>query len=232
VGRHLARLGEPDELTDTGEWTPAHAGRHPLPWRLVLGLGVPLGLAVSGVIWAANGSDPAADGSTVVVQASSAQPTEWLPEPNVGLGTGAPTPTAAPTPTPTASSTTEPTPATRTSAPNPPPPPPPPPPVVFSANYDLTSTSSDGFAASVVVTNESSRSGSWQVRLDYPSPDKVTVTDVSNASFSESGGELIFSGGQLGGGQAVTVRFEAEKNRPGETAPTKCTVNGVDCVGF
>jgi hypothetical protein len=230
VARHQAGPGDPD-ATDTVEWEPGQAGRHPLPWRLVLGLGIPLGLVVAGVVWAVSGgSDPAPPGPSVVVEESSAQPTDWVPGAHVELGAGTPLPTPTPTasPTPTAAATVTPTPSQRTSAPKPPPPAP----LVFSARYAMTSSRSGGFTATVTVTNESSRSGSWEVHLDYPSPDKVTVTSVTNATFSQAAGELVFTGGPLGGGETVTVQFDADKNRPGETSPTKCTINGVDCLGF
>jgi Cellulose binding domain len=224
LGRHLAGLGGPDEATDAVEWTPAHADRHPVPWRLVLALGVPLGLVVGGIVWATNGEGWETDGPAVVVQDAAARPTEWVPDRDVGPGGAVPTATSAPTPTPTVSPSQEQT-SPRASEPAPPPP------AVFSARYALTTAWSGGFAATLVIANVSGQAGSWQVRLDYPSPDKVTVTEVTNATFSVGGGKLIFSGGRLPAGQQVTVRFEAE-NRPGQTSPTSCTVNGVDCAGL
>jgi hypothetical protein len=193
-----------------------------MPWRLVLAIGVPLGLLAGGLVWAALGSGSEPDEPAVVVQGGSTEPTEWLPESEVGLGTAAPI-TATPTTTPTASA--EPTPTTRTRAPAAPPP------AVFSARYAQTSSWSGGFTATLAVAHESGGAGTWVIRLDYPSPDKVTVTDATNATVRVGGGELIFSGGRLAAGEQVTVTFEAEKNRPGETFPTRCTVNGVDCTG-
>lgn len=220
MGRHAVGPGDRD-VTDVVDGAPAHGGRRPMPWRLVLAIGIPLGLLAGGIIWAASDPGPESDEPAVVVQGGSTEPTEWVPESDVGLGTAPPV-TATPSTTPTGSA--EPTPPARTR-------PPAPPPAVFSAQYAQTSSWSGGFRATLVVAHESGGAGSWEIRLDYPSPDKVTVTDATNATVRVGGGELIFSGGRLAAGEQVTVTFEAEKNRPGETFPTRCSVNGVDCTG-
>jgi hypothetical protein len=106
------------------------------------------------------------------------------------------------------------------------------PPDELTASYALTSTSADGFAASITVRNPTPAAQTWTVVLTYPPGTPITVTGYWNATPRATGRRLSFNGGPLTAGASYTFGFRAESQKSGGVNATACTINGIACAGF
>lgn len=86
-----------------------------------------------------------------------------------------------------------------------------------------------GYVGEVLVRNDgNAHARGWTLVLTLASG---RVDNVSGASFRQEGRTVTFSGGRLGAGEEVTIRFSvrgaAALGRPG---PTGCTVQDRPCA--
>jgi hypothetical protein len=199
--------------------------------RVVVALGLLLGLIASGFIWAFVGSS---GGSPALLMQPPAQsPSGWAPETGAGLGTGpSPSPPASrPVPgvTPYPQSTPRPAAAaTRTAS------------VratvksAVTATYKTGDVWQDGFTATVELVNTASTAQSWQVRLIFPGGVTVPDETVWNATKQGTRRTILFSGDPLQPGARLVFGFTATKKaqNPAGFEPEECTANGAACTGF
>ncbi|TDB69786.1 cellulose-binding protein [Micromonospora sp. KC723] len=130
-----------------------------------------------------------------------------------------------------------PAPAPSTSAPPAYPPapgdPPPAPAPSVTGRYSKLNDYGDAFIGEVLLTNATSGSRSWRVRLVLPRGRLVTawVEGAPQGSARMSDGVFTYTSGvDLGPRATVPLRFHFEYTG-GNNRPSSCTVNGVACSG-
>jgi hypothetical protein len=191
--------------------------------RLLIGVGLVLGLFVVVGLWAVTRPDPqpplAAPGPPIFPDFSTLVPV--LPGPSSDSTSAGPLPPSSR--------------PTRTTPPRPAPAPPParrsPPPArAFTARYVITNSTSTAFQAGILLTNDSQTARNWQVRVAHDPTAGVRLQAGFGARISTSGDTLVFSGGPLDAQSSVTVGFQATKSAGGVVRPTACRVDGRDCI--
>jgi hypothetical protein len=100
-------------------------------------------------------------------------------------------------------------------------------------SVDPATTWEQGFQAQVVLTNHTSSSQNWQVRVEYP--DNVTryviswVNGMPAPSAQATAHGAVFTGTvPIAAGASVTLFFQFDKTA-GSFSPRQCTINGRAC---
>jgi len=223
-------------------------GRGPTFWRSSLAVGVAAAVLIGGsalAVFRLISVEP----PLLIVQPSAALPSPppELPSYDAAAQLITPTSTVAPTPSASTSSAapsrsparptptrTRPAPVASTSAVPPPQAPAPTrttPAAQFSAAYVTTSDWHSGFAVNIEVTNRSSVSDRYELRVTYPSHVRITIRQYwGDVRLSASGRTLhIVGNGPVAGGGTVRLGYLADKSRRYRVNPVSCTINGVPC---
>jgi cellulase/cellobiase CelA1 len=87
-----------------------------------------------------------------------------------------------------------------------------------------------GYVASVAVQNTGSSAASWTVTVSHRNLDDLRLLYTWGAARgTQSGDNVIFTGGPLAAGASVNFGYQVGKSGRGNARPAGCTVVGGAC---
>lgn len=97
------------------------------------------------------------------------------------------------------------------------------------ASVRLSARWEQGYVAGVRVRNTGSTPLEWRVTVSHDDDDDVRLRGTWNATGTQDGDRLIFSGGTLPPGESVSFGYQTTKDGRGRAEPTGCSVVGGTC---
>jgi len=104
-----------------------------------------------------------------------------------------------------------------------------PPADVFSATVSVGASWDQGYVASVRVQNTGSGAASWKVTVGHSDLNDLRLLGTWGAHGSQSGDNVVFTGGPLAAGASVNFGYQVSKSGRGGARPSGCTVVGGRC---
>jgi len=96
--------------------------------------------------------------------------------------------------------------------------------VSVSASWD------QGYVASVRVQNNGDAAGSWTVTVSHANLSNLHLVGVwGSAKGSQSGDNVVFTGGPLAAGASAGFGYQVSKSGRGNARPSGCAVVGGRC---
>ncbi|MEV4345119.1 cellulose binding domain-containing protein [Actinoplanes sp. NPDC049596] len=172
-------------------------------------------------------SDSPAPSSAAPTSAkSSPSPAASSPSPSAARSRSVAPRTSSPSPSSSASKptlkpvTTAPTPKTTTK---------PAPQTDIEAQLSVTASWDGGYVAFVRVVNEGDAAAQWRVTVTHSGLNDMELRGTWNASGSQSGSSLSFSGDPLAPGKSATFGYQITKSGRGNARPAGCSAVGGSC---
>ena len=101
---------------------------------------------------------------------------------------------------------------------------------VFAVTVSVGASWDQGYVASVRVQNNGSAAGSWTVTVRHAGLDNLRLVGTwGSAKGTQSGENVVFTGGPLAAGGSASFGYQVSKSGRGSARPSGCAVVGGRC---